>query len=98
MGDNERGPKTFSGYDESKFEDWEFYAQKYVMRMKKRYTLDAESEIAEIVWRDCTMNVLLSIKGCYVQSGQWGPLAHVEAIMLRQEAACPFEDEPECDL
>ena len=57
----------------------------------------SEQEISEICWRDCTMNVLLSIRGCYVQSGQWGPLAHVEAIMLRQEAACPFDDEPECD-
>ena len=57
---------------------------------KRRLT---ESEVSEIVWRDCTMNVLLSIKGCYVQSGTWGPLAHVEAIMLKQEAACPFEDD-----
>ena len=52
----------------------------------------SESEIAEITWRDCTMNVLVSVRGCYVQAAQWGPLAHVEAIMLRQEAQCPFED------
>ena len=56
---------------------------------KRRMT---ESEISEICWRDCTMNVLVSIRGCYVQAAQWGPLAHVEAIMLRQEAQCPFED------
>ena len=56
---------------------------------KRRLT---EQEISEIVWRDCTMNVLVSIRGCYVQAAQWGPLAHVEAIMLRQEAHCPFED------
>ena len=30
----------------------------------------SESEIPDIVWRDCTMNLLLSIKGCYVQAGQ----------------------------
>ena len=58
----------------------------------------SESEIADITWRDCTMNVLVSIKGCYVQSGQWGPLAHVEAIMLKQEAACPFGDDEDCGL
>ena len=57
-----------------------------------------ENEISEIVWRDCTMNVLLSIKGCYVQSGQWGPLAHVEAIMIKQEATCPFNDEDQCAI
>ena len=52
----------------------------------------SEAEIADIQWRDCTMNVMVNIKGCYVQSGQWGPLAHVEAIMIRQEAECPFDD------
>jgi hypothetical protein len=56
----------------------------------------SEEEIAGITWRDCTMNVLLSIKGCYVQSGTWGPLAHVEAIMMKQEAECPFDDEDVC--
>ena len=49
-----------------------------------------DSEISEIVWRDCVMNVLLSIRGCYVQSGQWGPLAHVEAIMVKRGDECPF--------
>ena len=55
-----------------------------------------ESEISEIDWRDVSMNVLLSIKGCYLQSNQWGPLAHIEALMVKRGDACPFEDEVEC--
>ena len=57
----------------------------------------SESEISDIQWRDCTMNVLVNIKGCYVQSGQWGPLAQVEAIMVKQEAACPFDNDSGSD-
>ena len=38
------------------------------------------------------LNVVVSIKGCYLQSGQWGPLAHVEAIIIRREGACSFDD------
>ncbi len=52
--------------------------------------LDAE-EIAGIRWRESELKVLLWIKGCYVQAGQWGPLAHLEAIMVRQGSACPFD-------
>ena len=60
---------------------------------KRRLT---EEEISAIVWRDCVMNVLLSIKGGYVQSGQWGPLAHVEAIMVKRGDECPFDDDADC--
>ncbi len=63
-----------------------------------RRGLDAE-EIAHIRWRESEPKVLLWIKGCYVQSGQWGPLAHVEAIMVRQGSACPFDDaEEKCEF
>ncbi len=55
-------------------------------------------EIDAVCFKECTFNVLLCLRGVYVQAAQWGPLAHVEAIkILDRGDMCPFSD-GDCDL
>ena len=56
---------------------------------KRRLT---DEEVAELPWRDLEMNVLCEVTSLWVSAGKWGASATPEAIMVKRNDQCPFED------
>ena len=52
----------------------------------------ADDEVAELPWRDLTMNVLCKITSLWVNAGRWGASATPDAIMVKRCDQCPFDD------
>ena len=56
---------------------------------KRRLT---DEEVKELPWRELEMNVLCKVTSLWVNAGRWGASATPEAIMVKRNDQCPFED------
>ena len=60
---------------------------KFYTADKKRMTPE---QIAQIEWREISMDINLSISSIFVNSGNWGCIAAPQSILIRSNDTCEF--------
>ena len=49
----------------------------------------SDAEVRDLDWQECSFNALLRISSIYVNSGTFGPVATLEAIVVKREDIFP---------